>query len=281
MTDNTPEVQTDDTSGAAQPNAEPQVQLVAADTQPLEPDAQTDGDASVEPAPKYFGKYNSLEEAEVGFAESQSAMHRANEEAAAYRKALDAVQPTPAAQPQPDMEHLNDTFRGQLETDPWNTLMAFTRNAIQQDRSQVQQEQSQMMGEYQKFANDPEFSADAAAVMQQLPFQQNPDVEKAFLRAKLQRMQTTTATQSTQDAALAQRMHVESGGTRPSDNTMRIELDADSARIRNVFPDLQDDAAWAELNRRTAVAKQMGLTGKKQVNIDQYRAMKKGGGNNG
>lgn len=137
------------------------------------------------------------------------------------------------------------------------------------------QAQSQMMGEYQQFANDPNFADVAGQVMQTLSMHQGtPNVKEAFLEAKLAHIQANAATQQVTDAAMNQRMHVESGVSRQPDSTLRIELDADANRVRDAFK--MNDEEWTRLNRNTAMSQQRGEAGKKQFTIDQYRARKAG-----
>jgi hypothetical protein len=277
MTDPTPEVHVDDTSGAAPTNAEPQIQLVASDTPALEPDATTDGNASGEPAQKYFGKYNSMDEAEKGYTESQSAMHRANEEAAALRNALDVIKTqTPAPnQGPPDQDAANDQFRAFAEQNPLAAIEFVADKMYQRRDAERTQAQSQMMGEYQKFAGDPNYSDVAGQVMQNLSLHQGtPNVELEFLKAKVAHMQSNSATQQVTDAAMSQRMHVESGSSRQPDSTLRIELDPDANRVKDAFK--MNDEEWVRLNRNAALSQQGGQTGRKPVTIDEYRARKAG-----
>jgi hypothetical protein len=277
MTDEPTAQATDTSEPAPQETDGDTLQFEIADTPGAEPTVEPTGDAP--PPEKYFGKYDSMEDAERGFQEAQRAMHEKAEEAAAYRKALEAVQ-TPAQQPQyagqPDRDTLNDQFRSHLESDPFNALTAHAKYVFQQEQEAVRQQQQALMGEVQKYSTDPNFQDVAADVMQRLPYEQNPNVESMFLRAKIAKMTQQQATQSTQAAAQTQRMHVESGAATSPSDVLRIEVDPDARRVQQAFRD--DDARFTDDNKVAAAVKQMGLGGKNPVSIDEYREARRKAG---
>lgn len=276
MTTENPTAEAEDTPTAApQEDAPTEPTFEFADTPTEGPDA-TGQEEAVPPEEPIFGKYTSMEEAERAYKEAERMAHERAEEAATYRKALETVQPTPAAQyPQPDQGQVDEQFRGHLEESPWQTLNMFVEHKWNELESRKSQTQSAMMQEYQKYASDPAFADVAPQVMQNLAMEQNPDVEKIFLRTKIAAMQNGATVKAASDAALGKRMHVESGSSRQPADTIRVEIDPEAKRMQKAFG--MSDAEFQDLNRRTAMAKMSGKTGRAPVSIDEWRAAKGGG----
>lgn len=231
-------------------------------------------EASPEEQEKIFGKYTSMEEAERAFKESEQRMHQAAEEASVYKKALAVVQPTPAPHAQPDQEQIDEQFRGHLEQSPWQTLNTFVEHKWSELENQKTQQQSALMQEYNRYANDPMYADVAPQVMQSLALEQNPDVEKLFLRTKIANLQNGAASKAASSAAQGRRMHVESGSSRQAGGITRIEIDPDARRTQKAFG--MSDAEFNELNKRVAMQQMSGTKGRAPVSIDDWLAQKGG-----
>lgn len=242
-------------------------------------DAPETGERGPEAPPEpqmYFGKYTSMEEAEKAFKEAQRGFHEAKEEASVYRKAIESLQSQPQTQGNMphtgmgNMDEINEKFRSQLESDTWGTLSAFVRHVYNNERQAEAQRQNAMMGQYKQYASDPQFADVAADVMQQLAYEQNPNVEVAFLKAKLDRLQRGQAVQSATDQVNAQRNFVEPSRGRQSEaEVLRIEMDPEARRVQRAFGLSEDQ--YRELAKSTAMAKVGGQIGKVPVSIDQWR----------
>jgi hypothetical protein len=253
-------------------------------TMPPEPtfqfaDTSEDGpyaEADEAPPVKYFGKYDTVEEAERGYKEAEREMHQAKEEAAAYRKAIENISQIPAQgqQQPPDTEAMNEQLRGHLESNPFPTLMSLAKMAIQQEREVENQQKSRLMGEFKKFSSDPSYKDVAQEVWQSIQYDPAPNVEMAFLRAKISRLSNGQARQSASNEAMNQRMHVESGRSAQPAETIRVELSPDARRVQGAFNMRNED--FVALNKRVAQKKLRGEREKAPVSIDDWIAQ--GGG---
>ena len=256
---------------------EPTVQLVDVDNQGEPEGGSQETTAAPEPQGEQLlaGKFKSPEDLANAYQEVERLAHERSEEAATYRKIIEQQQPqtTPAPQPVPDQAALNEKFRAQLAEDPWGTLTNFVKFNVQQGQQQQTAQQQERMNEVNHYASQPEFKDVANEAVSMLTYGQEQDVEKAFLRAKIANMGKAQS-QPTQ-APLAPGMHVESGSSRQSDNTLNIQLDPDANRVRNAFG--MDEKQWVDLNKRTAQMKQATQgTARPQVSIEQWRAMQGG-----
>lgn len=269
MTDN-PEANTEVTPAPAPQEGseptEPTFQL--ADT----PEDGPSVDANEVPPDKIFGKYDSMEDAEQAFKEAEQRMHQATEEASTYRKAVENFSQTPQAPqvPAPDNEAMNEQLRGHLEENPFGTIMNMIKMGVGQEREADAHAKSQRLNEFQKFSSDPAYQDVAQEVWQSIQLDPNPNIEMSFLRAKISRLSNSQATQNTSDAALGQRMHVESGGSKPPIESIRVELSDDARRVAGAFD--MNHEEFTALNKRVAERKIQGTRDKAPVSIDDWIA---------
>ena len=271
MTDN-PEANPEGTptsapqDGSGETPNEPTFQL--ADT----PEDGSSVEAVESPSEKIFGKYDTMEDAEHAFKEAEQRMHQATEEASTYRKAVENFSQTPQAPqaPAPDNEAMNEQLRGHLESNPFSTLMSLVNMGIQQSKDTENQQKAQTMGEFKKFASDPVYQGVAQDVWQSIQLEAAPNVEMSFLRAKLSQLSNSQTTEATSNAAMNQRMHVESGGSKQPVDSIRVELSDDARRVAGAFN--MNPEEFVNLNKRVAQRKIQGERDKAPVSIDDWVA---------
>jgi hypothetical protein len=207
-------------------------------------------------------------------------MHERTEENAVLRKALEQINPQttqPQATPHvgPDMDAINDQFRAFAEQNPIGAVEYVAEQIVNRREQARQEAQVGMMGKFNELSANPIYAGVAPTVMQQMALNPALDVEKAFMGETIKAMAANAQTQAVSQAAQSQRMHVETGSSRASDNTLRIEVDPDAHKLRGAFPDLQGKE-WEDLNIRAAKLQQLKPSPKSPVSIVDWQAVKEG-----
>ena len=258
--------QAPDTAPAApQSQAPAPMEIEIVDTPAVAPDAAA---APAAPPQTGFGKYNSLEDAEKGLKELERTMHEKAQEAATYRKLLDeraAAPPTPQFQQAP--ADMDSQFRERLAENPGQVIFEMTQFAARKAIEEQQRTQRDMVKKYQSYASRPEYAGVAQEVAAQLPFaQESPidPVEGVFLRARLAKLEAQLANGGVPRQVNPQ--FVEPGGAsrRTGTNSMRVELDPDTAKLRGLGNERMHDLA-------RIVAKQKNAGGTmREMSIDDW-----------
>lgn len=279
MTDK-PEAQAEGNQDTSQPEGGLQIEFAdeADKTQPdLSAEGQGEGAETTPPPPEWsLGKFESPEQLAKAYQEVEKTMHERSEEAATYRKALESIntqttqqQATPQAGP--DMDAVNDQFRAFAEQNPIGAI-EYVAEQIVNRRDQAKQEmQTGIMSKFNELSANPIYKGVAPTVMQQMALNPQMDVEKAFMAETIKSMAAGAQTQAVSQQAQSQRMHVETGSSRQSDNTLRIEVDPDAHRLRGAFGDLQGGKEWEDLNVRAAKLSQIKQSPKAPVTIADWQ----------
>lgn len=256
---------TEDTASAP-PQVDPQqMEIEIVDTVAAAPEVEQQ--APPAPAPLIAGKFRTIEEAEKAYSEAQRAMHEKAQEAATYRKMLDEprqAQPAPAYSAAPS--DYEEKIREKLAESPGATIFDMARFAARQIMDEQQRAQRETVKKYQSFASRPEFADVAQEVAAELPFADQPidPIEGMFLRKKLQKLEAQLAGGVPQREVAPPFVESGNGGRRAMSSALRVELDADTAKLRPLGQDKMRDLA-----RVVAKQKMAGGT-MREMSIDDW-----------
>ena len=261
------EVNPEDKGTPAPAAATPPVEIEVVDT-PTPPE-------EVAPAPQedkqplYFGKFRSLEDAEKAYSEAQRTMHEKAQEAATYRKMLDETRqapPTPAYPQQHVPQDFDDRFREQLANNPGQTLFGMIRHVAGEMIKERDNANLETVKKFQTFSSRPEFADVAPEVAADLPFANQPidPVEGLFLRRKIAKLEAALKSGAGTQPVNPQFVEPGNVARRMSNNSIRVELDPDTAKLRNLGTDKTRDLA-----RIIAKQKMQGGT-MREMSIDDW-----------
>jgi len=219
----------EDTAGAAQPSQTPPVEFEIVDTPTPAPEAAAPA------APQlYFGKYKSLEDAEEGLKSLERTMHEKAQEAATYRKLLDERATPPTPQYQPPAVDMDSQFRERLAENPAATIFEMTKFATKQMLDEQQKTQRELVRKYQTYASRPEYASIAQQVAAQLPFANEAPidpVEGVFMRQRLAQLEEMAKSGTLGRTPNPQYVEPAGSASRAGTNSMRVELDPDTAKL--------------------------------------------------
>ena len=221
--------------------------------------------APAAPAPLIAGKFRTPEEAAKAYEEAQRMMHEKAQEAATYRKMLEErqAQPTPAYQaPQVD---IGEKFRERLAEDPFGTLTSMIDFRAKQMLENQQAQQRALVQQYQALASRPEYASVAQEAAAELPFANKPidPVEAIFIKKRLAQLEAMVANGAASQQVNVPYVEPGVGARRAGTNTLRVELDPDTAKLHAGQDKLR------ELAKITARQKMAGGT-MREMSIDDW-----------
>lgn len=252
----------DKATPAPQPDA-PIAEIEIVDT-PVAPEVTPQ--AQPAPAPLIAGKFRTPEEAAKAYEEAQRMMHEKAQEAATYRKMLEeqAARPQPAYQA-PSVD-IGEKFRERLAEDPFGTLTSMIDFRAKQMMEQKEAAQRELVKKYQSFSSRPEYASVAQQVAAELPFANQPidPVEGMFLRKRLEQLEAMVAQGAASQQVNVPFVEPASGSRRAAGSSLRVELDPDTAKMRQ-----SGDGKLRDLARIVAKQKVAGGT-MREMSIDDW-----------